>query len=250
MKIWYSFSDRGNYNGNEPYFFETEEFPWVKLLEENYSVIKKELENLIEKEKFHAYFNSSIVNKKFSWKTISFMWWNLHFYMNQKKCPETTKLLKQIPHLVSASFNLLESGANILPHCGDTNSIYRCHLGLIIPGKLPECGFKVGSELRNWEEGKILVFCDAHNHTAWNITKEPRYILLFDVIMPKYASKKNLICANVLASLFLQKRAEIFPAFLRIPLKIQFFIHYISKINILWFVPFRNFISNLFLSNE
>lgn len=245
-KIWYSFFDRNDYKGEEPFFFNTQNLPWANLLEEKYSIVKKELENLLQdKTAFQAYFNTSIVTRKYSWKTISLKWWDIFFWDNQKKCPETAKLLRQIPNLVSASFNMLEPGANILPHNGDTNSIYRCHFGLTIPGTLPECGFKVGEESRNWEEGKILVFCDAHKHTAWNLTDKPRFILLFDVVMDKFSSERKLICSNVLGSLFLQKRLEFFPFLLKMPLKLQHFIHFIIKSNILWYVPFRNFITKI-----
>jgi ornithine lipid ester-linked acyl 2-hydroxylase len=247
MKPWYSFFDRSDYRGPEPGFYETGNLPWAKHIEENYPVIKKELEELLQSDSaMKAYFNSSIVDKKLSWKTFSLSWWNVQLPSNQKKCPQTTQIISRIPNLVSASFNLLEPGANILPHCGDTNAIYRCHLGLSIPGVLPECGFKVKEESRSWEEGKLLVFCDANKHTAWNLTNKPRFIFLFDVIMDKYADQKNMICANVLGSLFLQKRAQYLPLLANTPMKLQFGIHFIIKSLILFYVPVRNAFTRIF----
>lgn len=247
MKPWYSFFDRNDYKGPEPNFFETGNLSWAGYIEENYAVIKKELEHLLKNDRsFTAYFNTSSVNKAYSWKTFSFCWWNVQFYANQKKCPETSRVLKKIPYLVTASFNLLEPGSNILPHCGDTNAIYRCHLGLTIPSGLPECGFKVRDESRSWEEGKLLVFCDANKHTAWNNTSKPRFILMFDVIREEFLVREKMICANVLGSLFLQKRAQMLPFLAKFPMKIQAATHFMAKCNVLWYVPLRNLITKIF----
>lgn len=69
--------------------------------------------------------------------------------------------------------------------CRARSAIFRCHLGLKIPGEAPECCFTVGPESRSWEEGKVLMFCDAHRHTAVNYTDTVRFIVNFDVIRPK-----------------------------------------------------------------
>ena len=109
-----------------------------------------------------------------------------------------------MPGLTSFSINVLEPGSNINPHQGDTDAVVRCHVGLIVPGTLPNLGFQVGSEIRGWEEGKALPFCDAITHTAWNHTKKRRVILVLDVIRPKYFHEQDGVCAHVLASSVLQ----------------------------------------------
>ena len=247
MKTWYSYFDRGDYKGNEPFFFDTSTISWVSYLEENAGTIKAELQNLLNNhEKFIPYFNKSSVDQQQAWKTVPFKWWGIEFYKQQKICPETTKILNAIPNLVSASFSMLDQQSTILPHCGDTNGIYRCHLGLIIPGQLPECGFQVGDEKKNWVEGKLLVFCDAHKHAAVNHTDSKRYILIIDVIRPEFVSKKRWICANVMGSLFLQKRFQKSRLSKYIPMWFQNFTHFIAKINAVWFIPFRNFLFKIF----
>ncbi len=52
---------------------------------------------------------------------------------------------------------------------------------------------------------KVLMFCDAHEHTAFNYTDHTRIILQFDVIRPEYARIKTLVSARVLASICTQK---------------------------------------------
>lgn len=244
--IWYSFYDRGVYQGTEPFFENTDNYQWVKNVESNWEEIKKELQFFIESEQLKSYFNTTTVEKQNTWKTISFKTWNaktnLPFYKNAKT---TLSTLNKIPGLVSISFNMLEEDAQILPHCGDTNAIHRCHLGLIIPGTLPECGFKVGDENRAWEEGKLLMFTDAHLHTAWNKTNAKRYILLFDVIKPEFIDRQKNICAVILASLFLQKRAETFNFLYKIPLSVQSVIHrFLTKL-VMVYLPVRNFVVEL-----
>lgn len=114
------------------------------------------------------------------------------------------KVLNTIPGLVSVSFNLLDPHTEIKSHFGDTNAVARCHLGLDIPGSLPEIGFRVKNDEQPWKEGKLLMFCDGYIHSAWNNTDKPRFILLFDIILPEFEEHKNSICSSVLSSLFLQ----------------------------------------------
>ena len=55
------------------------------------------------------------------------------------------------------------------------------HLPLIVP---PGCGFRVGSETREWVPGKAWVFDDTIEHEAWNLSDVPRGVLIFDIWNP------------------------------------------------------------------
>ena len=207
-KLWYSLLTREEYKGEAPVFYDPQAFPWNRLLEENYDMICGELKAYLNAgEGLQAYFNQSMVSNANSWKTIALMAWGVRFEQKIKKFSGTMRLLDQIPGLVSVSFNLLEPHAEIVPHFGDTNAIMRCHYGLDIPGALPELGFRVKEESRSWEEGKTLIFCDGYVHTAWNHTDKPRFILLFDVVLPEFMSRRKQVCAAILSSLFLQSKA-------------------------------------------
>jgi aspartyl/asparaginyl beta-hydroxylase (cupin superfamily) len=149
-----------------------------------------------------------MVNTNAIWKTISLRWWTIEFYKNQKAFPKTMAIVAKYPEIISLSFNQLEAKGEILPHCGDTNAIFRCHLGLEIPASLPECGFRVKEESRSWEKGKWLIFTDANNHEAFNKSNERRIIMVMDVLRQEYQPKKNQIFSTVLTSLFLQKRIQ------------------------------------------
>jgi aspartyl/asparaginyl beta-hydroxylase (cupin superfamily) len=203
---WYNVFG-GRYMGQEPPFYQKDTLPWVKVLEDNWETIRDEVVTLMEDKpaKLRPYF----INKTMSfppkkWKTMGLYFWKFTMHDNCRKCPQTIQLMKQIPHLTSCSLSVLEAGANINPHQGDTDAIIRCHLGLSVPAALPECGFQVGKEIRPWENGKALPFCDAQTHTAWNNSGERRLILIIDVIRPEFARQENMICAHVLASSVLQ----------------------------------------------
>ncbi len=207
--LWFSIlSKDAKYSSDEPAFIDVKEFDWVKNTESMTNSIREELLEYLKKSNLPSYFNTKMSEDVKKWKTVSLKWWTLEFYRNQQHFPITTKFINSIPHLVSASFNLLEPHSRILPHCGDTNGIYRCHLGLIIPGELPDCGFRVENEKKPWKEGEWLIFIDAKEHEAWNSTDKDRLILVIDIIRPAYFSKKNSICSIVLTGLFLQRRAE------------------------------------------
>ncbi|MES2762991.1 MAG: aspartyl/asparaginyl beta-hydroxylase domain-containing protein [Bacteroidota bacterium] len=220
-RLWFSLYDRKEYTGNEPAFYDPENLAFAKSFENNWVLIKAELEAYLKSNHLQSYFNTTMVEEQHTWKTISLKWWGINFYKNQSDFPQTTKLLRSVDGLVSASFNLLQSGGKIKPHCGDTNGIYRVHLGLEIPGTIPECGFRVKEEWRSWEEGKVLVFVDANNHEAVNMSSKNRFIFLFDVVRPEFRSQKNYISSTVISSLFIQKRAESLKLLYRSPLWIQ-----------------------------
>jgi ornithine lipid ester-linked acyl 2-hydroxylase len=240
-KIWYSFYDRKSYSGEEPSFFDKAIFPETAILENYHQEILTELQNYLKSNnKLTAYFSHAMVSRANSWKTIPLMTWGVKFHKNIRYFPKTYKLLKKIPGLVSVSFNQLEANSEIKPHFGDTNAIARSHLGLVIPGKIPEVGFKVRNEERSWDEGKLLFFCDGYEHTAWNYSSQDRYILLLDIVRPEFISKGKLICGNVLGSLFLQSLAQKLPFLIKTPLIFQFFLHVISKFSAILMTPIWN----------
>lgn len=202
MVPWFA-EDGKRFNGKEPYFFDVNEFAWIPELEANWEVIRDEMMELLANDEasLQAYPNAEMVSRKENWKTFGFAFWGMRSHNNCQKCPKTWELLKDIPNLSAASFNLLEPNTTIKPHHGDTNAIIRCHMGLVIPAPKPSCAFRVGTETRSWQEGKFFMFCDAHEHTAWNNTQDKRYILVVDIIRPEFQQKRKYISSAVLASI-------------------------------------------------
>lgn len=233
------------YTGNEPCFYSSDEFNWIKPLEENWQTILEELDQFIvaRSAELTPYFHKALIEKG-DWKTLSFLFWSIKVPENFRSFPKTAKLIEKIPNLVSASFSLLEPNTSISPHYGDTNAIIRCHLGLSIPGKLPECGLKVGAETRSWENGKILLFCDAHEHSAFNHTDRKRFVFLFDILKPEFTNKKLYVCSGVLAQLslfYLSEKLKI----KRLPLWLLFIFHKLAQIAFAITLPVKNKLAEL-----
>jgi aspartyl/asparaginyl beta-hydroxylase (cupin superfamily) len=208
LDIWYNY--KGGKPGNQlPAFFDELNWKWITEGESRFAILKNEIEALIKKRNhtLDPYFNTSLIESG-SWDTLEFLFWNTENKNNCDACPEINRWLSSIPGLTSAGISRLSPGAEIKPHPGDTNGIARCHLGLIIPHGLPDCGIMVNGEARAWEEGKFTVFCDAYEHSAWNRTNAFRYILIVDVVLPRFLSKKKQIVSNVKSSLKLQGLIE------------------------------------------
>jgi aspartyl/asparaginyl beta-hydroxylase (cupin superfamily) len=198
QRTWYLASGKP-YNDQDPCFFDPQDFPWVSQLEAEWTTIRSELEALLEAsgDSLVPYFRPDLVSSAGAWKTFSLFFWGRKFKDRCNQCPKTTQILESIPHMVGASFSMLEPEATINPHNGDTNAIARCHLGLLIPAKLPESGMGVGDESRSWEEGKLMLFCDAHKHTAWNHSPYRRFVLILDVMRPEFADQKSWVCIKI-----------------------------------------------------
>ncbi|MEO5645640.1 MAG: aspartyl/asparaginyl beta-hydroxylase domain-containing protein [Bacteroidia bacterium] len=204
IKPWYSYMG-GSYHGPLPAFYDDVKWEELKEAEKSFQVIKSEIESLLsaKNNSLEPYFNSSLTNGK--WEVLNFYFWGEANEKNCAACPELNRLLKNIPGLLTATVSKLSPHTQIHPHIGDTNLIARCHLGLVIPAKLPACGIDVNNEQRSWEEGKWLIFCDAYTHSAWNRTNESRFVLIVDIVLPEFLGQKKEITANVLSLLKLQK---------------------------------------------
>jgi len=202
-KIWFSFFDGAKYTGSENSFYDVKDQSWVKHLESNSGIIKEELLHLAQNEKgLVPYFNATLASSALQWKVFPFKLWGKNYSKNISKCIKTAGLLESCPDLLSASFSILDANTDIKAHYGDTNAAYRCHLGLIIPAGLPQCGLEVNGKQSGWEEGKIVAFCDAHLHRAWNYSSEKRAVLVFDVLRPEFVRQKKQILARAKVSLF------------------------------------------------
>lgn len=211
-KAWYNIYDvKGEYAGTEPPFADPKDHPWTREFAENYEKIYEELKAYLKENNLIGYFIKSMVSRENSWKTIPLRTWGIEQTKNQAKFPFTYSIIKKYPQILSSSFNLLEAKSKIHPHCGDTNTIYRCHLGLDIPAPAPECAFRVKTEIRSWENGKWLLFMDAYDHEAYNNSERDRFIFVVDVLREEFKGEKKKVCATVMTSLFLQKRWQRFP---------------------------------------
>jgi aspartyl/asparaginyl beta-hydroxylase (cupin superfamily) len=65
----------------------------------------------------------------------------------------------------------------------------------------PGCGFRVGNDVRHWEEGKAWVFDDTIEHEAWNDSEHLRAILMFDIWHPHLTGPERALVTAMSAAM-------------------------------------------------
>lgn len=196
------FLKEARYEGTHPNYFNPDDFPWVKSLEDKYVEIVSEVGGLLQgKEEMPENLNPPYLTSPDAWRNFYFMNFRWYDHKNCLKYPKTFAILQTIPNLSFAGITVLEPHSKVLPHIGETNAIIRCHFGLKVPGNYLDCGMMVAGEKRGQQQGKVLMFSDAHYHTTWNNTDDRRFLLIFDVVQDQFAHKADWVCANALGAL-------------------------------------------------
>lgn len=190
------------YKGIYPKFYNAANFEWVKNLEDQYVIIREELNVLTQQDfTFLNNINPPNLSSPDSWSNLyfyNFLWKN---HENCKRFPKTYKIISSIPGVILAGVTILKSNSSVLPHTGETNTTIRCHFGIEIPNSLPLCGMQVGGEERSWQNGKVLLFNDAYTHSTWNNSNQNRVIILFDIVKEEYKEQRYWIACKCLATL-------------------------------------------------
>ena len=232
----YFLTEEDQYDGPEPFFYDKKKYNWVKTLEENWHIIREEMLGIIDgKETITlSSTNPPYLSSPEAWKNIYFFNFMWKYHKNCKRFPKTYALLKSIPNLTFAEFTCLEPNSEILPHIGETNTTIRGHLGIEVPAPLPEMGIKVGNEKKGWENGKVVLFSDAHRHTVWNHSNKRRFVLVFDVIRDEFTGNNLWVCSQSLSALTIKWFDERVPFFKKLPSFLMSFFHFFFAI--LWFL--------------
>ena len=175
--------------GDTP-FLDSKEFSWTPDLENNWYIIREELDNILQYTEALPNFQDISPDQGYSttqdnsWKTYFLYGYGVKAEKNCQKCPETTKILESIPGMKTAFFSILLPGKHIPEHRGPYKGVVRCLLGLKIPEPKEKCRIRVANEIRHWEEGKAMFFDDSFPHEAWNETDGIRVVLFIDIVRP------------------------------------------------------------------
>jgi aspartyl/asparaginyl beta-hydroxylase (cupin superfamily) len=194
-------------------FFDKQIFPWVSGFERDFEAIQAEARALLEansdfvpyvqRESKRPAFNERGLLDNLDWGAFFLIKDGTTVEANAARCPRTFAAVSRIPlsridkRTPSVLFSLLRPGARIPPHHGFTNARLIGHLPLIVP---PNCGLRVGNETHSWREGEVVLFDDSIEHEAWNLSGEPRIVLIFDVWRPELSAReRDLIAATLTA---------------------------------------------------
>jgi aspartyl/asparaginyl beta-hydroxylase (cupin superfamily) len=176
-------------------FFDREDFPWLDAFESATGEIRAEATRAYAEaaEDFVPYISKPPGAPVDQWRELNdSRRWSTYFLLKNgqrmdahlRSCPRTAELLDAAPlcdvpgHAPTAFFSVLAPKTRIPAHTGVTNTRLIVHLPLVVP---PSCGFRVGAERREWQEGRAWVFDDTFEHEAWNDSDQPRIVLIMDI---------------------------------------------------------------------
>ena len=172
-------------------FWDSNEFRAIKILEENYSIIKQEFfeaKNNFNLENDYKMTDHDKSLHKGSWEWFSFISKGIKKDNFNTYFPKSNKILESIEDkmidlpFAYCFFSRLSPNSSISPHYGPCNIRLRIHLGLDIPDN---CTIKVGENEMKWQEGKCLIFDDTYIHEVHNKNENRfRTILLLDIWHP------------------------------------------------------------------
>lgn len=175
-------------HGN-PCVYDNATFPWALEIERQWLTIRGELAKVMMRKDalpgFHEISSDvATISTDRDWKTFLLAGYGFRSERNIEMCPETWRILQNVPGLVTAMFSIFEPGKHLPPHRGPYNGVLRLHLGLIVPEPHDRLGIRVGDQLCRWQEGRALIFDDAFEHEAWNKTDHTRVVLFVDFRKP------------------------------------------------------------------
>jgi aspartyl/asparaginyl beta-hydroxylase (cupin superfamily) len=199
----------------EEEFHSRDAFPWLAELEAATDAIRAEAEAVlaVQDDELTPYVRYADGIPLDQWAELnrSRRWSAYHLWLggevvadHARSCPRTMAAIGRLPQpripgrLPSAMFSHLAPHTRIPPHTGVANFRLVVHLGLILP---PGCGFRVGSETREWRRGEAWVFDDTIEHEAWNDSDSPRTILICDVWNPRLSAAEQELIAAIVAGM-------------------------------------------------
>jgi aspartate beta-hydroxylase len=197
-------------------WFERDQFPFLKELEQATAVIRDELLGVLDgDDQFSPYVDmpeNAPGNTIFAALNHSRDWSAYHLYRHGerveahcRRCPKTVALMESLPimripdHSPEILFSQLRPKTHIPPHTGVINGRLTVHLPLIVP---EDCGaLRAGDEMRPWRVGECLIFDDSFVHEAWNQSEQTRVVLIFDIWHPALTEAERAGLGTAIAAL-------------------------------------------------
>jgi ornithine lipid ester-linked acyl 2-hydroxylase len=172
-----------------PCVYDTKVFPWAASIEREWRAIRQELEKvLVRKDDLPGFqeiaTDVAAISRDRGWKTFLLTGYGIRSQRNIAACPQTWRILQNVPGLKTAMFSIFEPGKQLPAHRGPYNGVLRLHLGLIVPEPHEAVGIRIGPHTCHWQEGRVLIFDDAFEHEAWNRTNRVRVVLFVDFVKP------------------------------------------------------------------
>ncbi len=175
-------------HGDRP-VYDRETFDWIDAAEARWEWVREEvsvvLENRESVPRFQDVFAGFVgIQNDDDWRTHFLIAMGRAVEPNAGRCPETMRLIHEIPGVRNAFFSILAPHKHIPPHRGPYNGLLRFHLALVVPEPRERCRIRIANEVHSWTEGDALVFDDTFRHAVWNDTDGIRVVLFIDFERP------------------------------------------------------------------
>ena len=170
--------------GNKEKMLRRDTTKYSHFLESNYKTFIDEFKEYHKNKSVHSirdfYVVETDIGQDENWCGLPLMLFNYEFVDNMDKCPESVKLLKQIPNCNSAMFSIIAPGKRIPPHKGIYRGVYRCLLCLDVVEN-DKCWIKIKGEQIPFRNGKCVFFDETDIHEVCNGTDKARVVLVLDL---------------------------------------------------------------------
>ena len=182
-----------------PAFFEVNDaYPSLGHVTRAYPAIREECAQLLaRREKLPRYHEIDPGERAISSVDSDRHWYVFMLYIlghkpeaNRALCPATCEALARVPNLVQAFFSILDAGKRVPRHEGPYLGYLRYHLGLHVPQDDPP-RLVVNSQEYVWKAGQAIMFDDSWPHEVINESREPRVVLIVDVLRPLLAKCRD-----------------------------------------------------------
>lgn len=173
--------------GRNQVYIDPADFPELKILQDNWQLIRDEALNLnnaaaikastdLDDLGFNSFFRTG-------WKRFYLKWYGANLKSAERLCPQTLALINQLPNVKGAMFTMLPPGARLVKHRDPYGGSLRYHLGLVTPNS-EDCHIFVDGQKYFWRDGEAVMFDETYIHYAENRSDQNRIILFVDVKRP------------------------------------------------------------------
>ena len=173
----------GTFTADKPVLNE-DEFPFGEFLRQNRQIFLEEYNRFIEARRLHnvkdIYKVDAELNQDENWKAAPLVVYGYLFEKNSLRCPETIKILKQLPGCCAVMFLVAGPGKHVPLHKGFHKGIYRCLLTLKVAPNA-DCWISIDGRKIYFKEGESIVFDETVEHEVLNASTEPRVVLFLDI---------------------------------------------------------------------
>lgn len=155
------------------------------LIKLNFKMIRDEVKKLYKDFKTidNDLFFQGLSRTKNDWSRLYLKWFDEIDPVGKQLCPNTTRLMEEMPNVKIAMISVLKPGAKILPHKGPYRGCLRLHMGLLTPNS-DDCFISLDGLRYSWRDGEVILLDDSYEHYVENNTDRYRVILFCDIIRP------------------------------------------------------------------